>query len=224
MQKTVAIIHYNTPALTYALVRSIWKHTPDCRVVVFDNSDKLPFPPTKGVEVITNCWGDVINFDALLERYPDKEPTCNNHASSKHIASVDYLFDALPAGFVLMDSDILIKKDITPFFDKRVVWSGTIEDKPLYWFMAKRVLPWLLWINVPMCKRNGIRFWHEGKSYKLSHSGVPFYDTGASFFEDCAALPHKELNIFDYMEHFVGASYRNVSYDEWLEQHEDLYK
>lgn len=38
----VAIVHYNTPKLTAAAVRSLWKHTPGVRVTVLDNSDRLP--------------------------------------------------------------------------------------------------------------------------------------------------------------------------------------
>ena len=39
----VLIIHYNTPELTAAAIRSLWKHTPGARVTVFDNSDKRAF-------------------------------------------------------------------------------------------------------------------------------------------------------------------------------------
>ena len=38
-----AIVHYNTPKLTRAALLSLWKHTPGCRAVVFDNSDRRPF-------------------------------------------------------------------------------------------------------------------------------------------------------------------------------------
>ena len=39
-QKTVAIIHFNTPELTEALVKSIRKHGgEEYQVVIFDNSD-----------------------------------------------------------------------------------------------------------------------------------------------------------------------------------------
>ncbi len=45
MSKTGAIVHFNTPELTEACVLSVRKHGgKDYRIVVFDNSDKRPFP------------------------------------------------------------------------------------------------------------------------------------------------------------------------------------
>ena len=44
MKKQVAIVHYNTPELTEALVKSIRKHGgEEYQVVIFDNSDERPF-------------------------------------------------------------------------------------------------------------------------------------------------------------------------------------
>ena len=226
MEKTVAIVHYNTPELTAATVRSVQKHTPGCHIVVFDNSDTRPFPLMDGVTVIDNTKGQLIDFDALLDKYPDKVQTVNNHASSKHIASVDALFDIIPGGFVLLDSDVLIKKDISPFFDESVAWAGKVEYEPKFWFMTVRCFPFLLWINVPACRKKGIRFWHEGKAYKLSHEGVPYYDTGGSFYEDCikARLPYREVEINDYIEHLVGGSYAKRDWRVWLDEHRALYE
>ena len=227
MTKTIAIVHYNTPELTTALVKSIRKHTAGCRIVIFDNSTLRPFPAMDGVEVIDNTMGQIINFGALLEKYPDRVKTCNNHASSKHIASVDWLFDYLPEGFLLMDSDVLVKEDISPLFNERMAWVGAVEYTPQYWFQAKRCYPFLLWINVPLCAAHGIRFWHEGMSYKLSHHGPPYYDTGGSFYEDvmAAGLRTKEVNIGRYIEHFGAGSYSdNKSFEDWLNKHKDLWR
>lgn len=44
--KTVVIVNYNTQSLTDCAIRSLNKHTPGCRVVVFDNSDRTPFENT----------------------------------------------------------------------------------------------------------------------------------------------------------------------------------
>lgn len=115
--KNVAIVHYNTPELTAATIRSLWKHTPDAVVTVFDNSDRHRFRAMDGVRILDNTTGRLVDFAAMLGRYPEKMPTACNWGSEKHIASVDYLFDILPDGFVLMDSDVLVKRDITPFFD-----------------------------------------------------------------------------------------------------------
>ena len=230
MEHNVAIVHYNTPALTSALVRSIRKHSPGCSVTVFDNSDRLPFPPTKGVRVIDNTMGQVIDFDEMLDRYPKKIPPACNWGSEKHIASVDRLFDVFPDGFVLLDSDVLLKRDITPFFDPSVAWVGAVEYKPKFWFQAVRCYPFILWLNVPMLRKAGIRFFHPGKVYEMGHQGPPYYDTGGSLYEDCgnAGLPVRETDIYDYIEHFGGASCASVPAAEraslWLKEHRNLYE
>lgn len=225
MKKNVAIVHYNTPEITEAGIRSLRKHTKDVSVTVFDNSDRRPFQVMEGVTVIDNTKGGLVDFDAMLDRYPRKIPTACNWGSEKHIASVDYLFDVFPEGFVLMDSDVLIKKDISDFFDEDVAWVGSVEYKPKFWFQAVRCYPFLLWINVPMCVEEGIRFFHEGYVYKMSHNGAPYYDTGGSLYKDCKdeGLPYREVDIFQYIEHLGGASCYPTQWQEWLEKHKELY-
>ena len=226
MIKNVAIVHYNTPELTAASVLSLWKHTPDAVVTVLDNSDRMPFRPRKGVKIIDNTQGRVLDFQALINKYPNKIRTACNWGSEKHIASVDYLFDVFPDGFVLMDSDVLVKRDITPFFDASVAWAGSVEWTPKFWFQAERCYPFLLWINVPLCRANGIRFFHEGYVYKLSHLGAPpYYDTAGSLYKDCndLCLPHRLLDIYEYIEHLGGASCHPTQWREWLEQHKSLF-
>ncbi len=227
MIKNVAIVHYNTPELTAAGIRSLRKHTPDVRITVFDNSDRRPFFRNEGVRVLDNTQGQAIDFDALLANYPDKIPTACNWGSEKHIASVEELFNLFPEGFLLMDSDVLVKRDVSDFFDPSVAWVGTIEREPKFWFQAPRCFPFLLWINVPMCRAHGIRFFHEGYVYKMSHQeGPPYYDTGGSFLKDCneAGLPYKEVNIFDYIEHLGGASCYPTEWVKWLNEHKSLYE
>ena len=71
----VAIVHYNTPELTEAGILSLRKHGGmDWPVTVFDNSDRKPFKKKKmkGVKVIDNTKGKVIDFEAELAKYPDR--------------------------------------------------------------------------------------------------------------------------------------------------------
>ena len=222
----VAIVHYNTPELTEAAIRSVWKHTPGCRITVFDNSDKREFRYKDDVAVIDNTRGQIIDFEMMLSKYPNKIPTACNWGSEKHIASVDNLFDVLPGGFVLMDSDALLKRDISDLFDSSLAWIGGIEHKPKFWFQGVRCFPFLLWINVPMLRKHGIRFFHEGMVYKMSHHGAPYYDTGGSLYVDCnrAKLPYKEINLNEYIEHLAGASCYPTDWMGWLKQRKDLYE
>lgn len=77
-----------------------------------------------------------------------------------------------------------------------------------------------------MCRENGIKFVVKGQNYKLSHTGRPYYDTGASFYASCkkVGLKGKDININEYIEHFGGASYKEKKdYKVWLEKHKNLY-
>ena len=69
-QKTVAIIHFNTPELTEALIKSIRKHGgEEYKVVIFDNSNERPFTKKmKGVKVINNRKGQIIDFEKELAK------------------------------------------------------------------------------------------------------------------------------------------------------------
>ena len=224
--QNIATVHFNTQQLTMATVASIRKHTPGCRITVFDNSDRLPFPKYPGVTVIDNTKGQCIDFGELLARYPDQKSTDYYQASAKHIASVDYLFDVLTEGFVLLDSDALVKKDIAALFDPDCAWVGTIE-RPAEQYKAVRLAPYLLWLNVPVLRRNGIRFWHEGMAYKLSHNGPPYHDTGGSLFYDCtdARLPARIIDIYEYIEHLGEGSFRRTETEtrRWLDRNADLW-
>ena len=64
-QKTEAIIHFNTPELTEALIKSIRKHGgEEYLVVIFDNSNERPFTKKmKGVKVINNRKGQIFDLE-----------------------------------------------------------------------------------------------------------------------------------------------------------------
>ena len=224
--KDVAIVNYNTPELTIAAIRSLWKHTPDCRVTVFDNSDTRPFPGMEGVTVLDNTKGQLIDFKAMLDRYPNKRPTTSNWGSEKHIASIELLFSYFPDGFLLLDSDVLVKKDVSCFFDPQYAWIGEVDRHPLYSAHSIRVLPMILWINVPMCNEAGVHFCHEGMVFMMSYTSTPYYDTGGSFYFDClkAGLPGKEIKKNDYIEHLGHASFTGRNWRGWLEYNKHLYE
>ena len=229
MRKRVCIVHYNTPEITAAVVKSVWKHTPDCEVTVFDNSDKYPFVPMEGVEVIDNTKGQICDFDKWIASYPMARPTVCNNGSEKHMWSVEYLYQHSDEGFVLVDSDALVKADLTPLFDESVAWIGQPEDRPMNWHHVRRLQPYCLWINVPMCKKAGITFMSEGRIFMVSHSGPPWYDTGASFYHDCvkANLPSREIETAQYVEHLVGGSQNDrlkKAWRSWLSKYRYLYE
>lgn len=226
----IGIVHYNTPELTAALVRSIGKHTPEARIVVFDNSDHRRFAAPDGFdcEVVDNTRGQAVNFEAWLQRHPQKIPTACNWGSEKHILSVQWLWDYLRRPFLLLDSDVLARCDLSPLADPSVAWVGHIERHPEFWFQARRLFPFCLWLNVPMCDAAGVRFAREGYIYKGSHTGAPpFYDTGGNLLRECEAkgLPGREIIWQSWVVHFGAASHHRTKDDAllWLSEHRELY-
>ena len=151
MEKTVAIIHYNTPELTEAAIWSLRKHGgQDYKVVLFDNSTERPFrKPMQGVEVIDNTKGQVIDFDKALAKFPHRNRAIgcargNEFGSAKHMMTVQKLWELLPDGFVLMESDILLKKSIDEFFNPEYSVVAYIQkEQPRNRFRIGRVLPML---------------------------------------------------------------------------------
>lgn len=227
MKKKVCIVHYNTPEFTTAAIQSVWKHTPDCEITVFDNSNKRPLPPIGGVNIIDNTEGQIIDFGKWLSGYPNKRPTPSNWGSEKHMCSIEWLYQHFEEGFLLLDSDVLVRKDISPFFNDSYAWIGQWEDPPVDWHHARRLIPYCLWINAPMCKAHGITFMSEGRIFEVSYTGRPWYDTGASFYEDCekAQLPKLEVVISQYALHYGSGSWKfgKRSWRAWLEGNKYLY-
>ena len=232
MEMTVCIINYNTPELTTAAIMSLDKHTPGCNVVVFDNSDKKPFYLAQGHNLantvtVDNTRGQIIPFDCWLAFIPRKQPTNNGYASAKHCLTVQWIIDHIEDPFLLMDSDILIRQDISPLFDDSQVFVGKTELSLSRNGNVMRVLPYLLYINTPMVKAHGVTFFNQRKMWALtSRRPDNAYDTGAWFLEDCRNhhLPYSEEDINYYCIHLGHASWKNKNAAAWLKEYEDLWK
>ena len=102
MKKQVAIIHYNTPELTEAAILSLRKNTGTrYDVTVFDNSDKRPFnAKMQGVKVIDNTKGKYIDFEAELEKFPNKCWEMAKKSNSTVPAYMEVDLEALKATLV----------------------------------------------------------------------------------------------------------------------------
>ena len=227
-QKDIAIVHYNTPELTAAAVKSIRKNSPGCDITIFDNSDKRPFVPMDGVAILDNTKGQIIDFDAFLAKYPNKVKSVNNWGSPKHIRTIEYLWGLFPNNFLLMDSDVLVKRDLSPFFVRfpaTCAWVGEIHFNPTN-NTTPRLLPYCLWMNTRLCGAYGVHFFAEDRCDKLV-AGPPWHDTGASFWEDCnaAGLKGRQLPIGDYIEHLAMGSFNRTdeTASNWLTIHKDLW-
>ena len=240
MRKTVAIIHYNTPELTMAAIGSLLKNGGGpFRVVVFDNSDERPFEGATNVTVIDNTKGQVIDFDEELEKYPERDRSIGcakgcEFGSVKHMMTVQKLWELLPQGFVLMESDVLIKKSIDEFFDENYsVYGYCQKQQPHNPFGIGRMLPMLCWMNVPMLTREGAKYFDPTRTYGLLPGGRGnrnnWYDTGAVLLEDILQkrprLKGFHRDISEFVEHYGSGSWQHNDLDRqmmWLRQHKNL--
>lgn len=240
MNKTIAIIHFNTPELTKACIQSLRNTGCDWSVVVFDNSDKRGFTKRmKDVKVINNRHGQVIDFDKELEAYPDKcweLAKLSNYGSAKHIMTVQKLWELLPEGFILVESDTLIKKDITGLWQEEYAAVGRVQwHQPGNKADVPRLLPWLCYMNVPLLTAYGARYFDPMRCWALQAGGKKFrgnwYDTGAALLEDImktkpALVARNVGNLNDYYIHFKAASWPGADKDRqmaWLEKNKSLW-
>ena len=235
-----AIVHYNTPKLTRAAIMSLWKHTPGVHVTVFDNSDRLPFASRNEqfmkdhgdlLDVIDNTDGQLIEWDRWLQEYPDREPSPgNNYGSAKHCYSVQWLCDYIGKPFLLMDSDVLVRLDVTDFFGHPdCAWVGQTGEnvRRRFGYDILKVQPFLCWLNVPLLQEHGISYFNGRWMWNLTHTRPNHrYDTGAWLYKavSAACLPTYQMPITEYILHLGHGSWRDKKPMEWLTDHRELWE
>ena len=239
----VAIVHYNTPELTRACIGSLIYNggvEDRLRVVVFDNSDREPFGAASGVTVIDNTQGQVIDFDAELAKFPDRCDAIGVfgdcvYGSAKHMMTVQKLWELIPQGFVLMESDVLIKKSIAHLWNEEFATVGHNQmAQPQNPFQIGRICPMLCYMNVPLLTKYGARYFDPARTYGLLAGGREnrnnWYDTGAVLFEDVKNtkpwLRGKHVDIRELVEHYASGSWRRNDPEEqkrWVEAHRHLF-
>ncbi len=220
----ILIVNYNTQNLTDACIKSINKHTKNTKIYVFDNSDKEPFKNTfDNVDVIDNTEGQIINFDEWLKGYQDKNPMDNNYGSAKHTYTVEKFMEMFDNNFILMDSDVLIKKDISELYDDSYMFIGEKVEKLAFW--RERLAPYICFINNKMCKKYDIHFFDENRCTQISKKGYA-YDSGASFLDDASKYRHKLIECNEYIEHLKAGSWSITGKDNvtnWLNKYSNLW-
>ncbi len=237
--KKICIVHYNTPYITEALIKSINLHVKDTFIYVFDNSDTQPFTnyaiqktytdsliKFDNVEVFDNTQGQILNFENILKYYPKRHcDGLSNYGSFKHCLSVQKLIELIDDNFVLMDSDILIKKDFSNLYQEDKIFVGYIEKQGDEWM--NRVCPYLCFLNNNMCKQYNINYYNDEYMFGLSEyqKNNMKYDTGAYFLEQTMNYEYLIKNIYEYMIHYHGASWKNdnVTLEQWLFQNQELW-
>lgn len=237
MKREVAIVHFNTPELTEACVWSLRKHGgQDYHVTIFDNSDRLPFTAKmENVDVIDNTKGQIIDFDAELAKFDKAESgSINAYGSARHMMSIQKLWDILPDGFLLLDSDVLIKQDLDFMFQEDQCAVGHLQDpQPGNRFNIPRLVPMVCYINVPLCKECGLTYFDPERCWMIHSPRMDdrnnWYDTGASFYEDIHAHKNgahgKRIDIRPLMEHYKKGSWQRNggNHKKWLQQYWNLW-
>lgn len=230
--KQFLVINYNTPEFVEKLIMSINKFTSDAHITIFDNSDKLPFVNTmsSNVGIIDNTKGQIINFKEFLNNYPKRiysSAKANNYASAKHCYTIQKCIDMIDENFILLDSDVLIRRDVSELFDNRYVYVSEILKQGNG---KKRVAPFLCYINVQMCKQNNIRYFDERFMHGLSTGYVDSFDTGAGFYINCQNYKHKDIVVSDYAVHYGHGSWTMNGYtyqltpDQFFKKYSNCWK
>ena len=227
----IVIIHFNTQKLTDALISSVKMHIDKPFIYVFDNSDKTPFVNThSNVQIIDNTKGQIIDFNEWLNSIKTKDERVgkvNNYGSAKHCLTIDKCIEILKRPFVLLDSDVLIKRNFSDICDESCIFSG---EPSVTGYSKKRVLPYICYINAPMCLANNIHYFSAERMHGLNKGKVQnLYDTGASFYEDAKHLKHKIINHNKYVVHLKAGSWgsnrkEQISADEWLDKYKLLWE
>lgn len=191
----IFIVHYNTPLVTDACIKSINKHCKDTKIYLLDNSDKQPF---------INSFDNVKIFDNTKRQlYKQPEYTKFGISSLDHEFAVQWFFDNFEEDFILLDSDVIVKKDFSSIIDQNKIYvSSEIIDE-------KRITPQLCYINLPFCKALNIKFSYPEliMNYKYSYL-IGYGDTGAQFYIRARKYDHTVINIYDYIIHLNGGSWK----------------
>lgn len=226
----IGIVHYNTPELLSASIKSINKHVPKCHITVLDNSQTsgLYVPEFDNVTILDNCEQQLINFDNLITMFENRIPSPgNDYGSAKHCYSIEYLIYTIQKPVFIIESDVLLTKDITDLADESQIFVGTLQHKKRgNKQLPDRIVPFLCYINYPMMKKYGIHYFDFEKMWDLSDKWPNNrYDTGAAFYEKCVNLnlPFKLVDVLPYIKHLGHGSWRKKNIASWLEEHKELY-
>jgi len=229
MKKNIVIVNYNTQNFVDKLILSINKFVKDAKIFVFDNSDKVPFVNNfNNVTIIDNTKGQIINFEKFLDNYQSKTLSggrLNNWASAKHCYTIEKCIDLFDENFILLDSDVLLRKDISELFNDSYIYIAEELTQPNG---KKRVSPHLCFINVNLCKEHNIHYFDDRYMHGLCVSrGADEYDTGGAFLLNAKELPHKNINYNDYIVHYGHGSWIQNGYkyelnpDEFFEKYKE---
>lgn len=224
----IVIVHFNTPELTECLVKSINKFVPESVIYIFDNSDKNPFTYRQdNIVYIDNTDGSIIDFNSWLKKFPKRNSVCY---SPKHAYTIEKIIETLNEPFILLDSDVLLKRDISDLYDEKLAFIG--EERNIG--PSPRIFPFLCFINPKILREKGVKYFNENDIISLNSSSGKKYDTGYSLYANKNILPHKLIKYSEYIVHYGGGSYEKnvfkvlhknqVDKETWLNEYKNLWE
>lgn len=226
------IVHFNTPELTTCLCSSIRKHHPNNEIIIFDNSTNKKFPKDVielfNITYLDNTKNTILDFNDLLKKFKKDEKIVkqNNLGSAKHCITIDYLIKNINKNFILLDSDVLLKKPID-FINENLITAGLIskEEQKLKKGRQLRIFPFLQYFNVKLIKEHGLNYFNPNEMVGIDQKTL-IYDTGASFYKSLCSLNNfnSNINIFDYIIHLNAGSWSNTVYKTWLIKYKNLWE
>ena len=89
------------------------------------------------------------------------------------------------------------------------------------------LMPFLCWLNVPMLREKGIRYFNGEKMWALSDKEPnQHYDTGAWLLEEARrnALNIGYVNIWQYVIHLGHGSWKERDVNGWLDENAGLWQ
>ena len=232
MKYNFVTVNFNTPELVDALIKSIYKNSgipkEDINIIVFDNSDKRPFK-SDDVIVLDNTKGQIIDFEKWLSTFPnkiDRKKTRNNYGSDKHCYTIEWLIHHIPGGFLLLDSDVLIKKPVKSFFNNKLPYVGYIEHYKKKKYHC-RLLPYMCYLNTDFIVFNDIKYFDNKKNWSLQKDSPKKYDTGAAFISNLSKykISGQNIPITNYILHLANSSWKKdlESQKQWLNENRLYY-
>ncbi len=195
MELTLLVCNYNTPHLIRNLLNSTINFSLDFDEYIADTGNDCTYP----------------HADVHLQNF-------------SHGEAVNYAFDGIDTDYVLLvDSDVLIRKDITPIFEKfkksGAALLGNVSGDRGGKILHPRVDPWFCLINLKLLKEHKISFFDPIRT-KESRGTEIVYDVGSTMFED---VMKNDLNVINfngeetYFKHYEGMSWRVGKYDPYKE-------
>ena len=191
---TLVTCSYNTPIVLQRCLKSFYQthKSNEQRVLVMENST------------------DELTVDFLIQN----KINYKRNPGMTHGQAVNLALELCETEYMLLvDSDVIFKRDTRPVLEQVVSLNATLAGriegdrggKRIY----KRVHPWFCLMNVNHLKQHNILFNDERKLRDNDHSGT-IYDVASSMFEHVrhVGLKIAHMNVEgEYIDHWEGMSW-----------------